>query len=267
MRQIPRVALALCVLAGPALTCLAVAAPSGAATRVEVRASRVTAPVALSQESLPKRTLPLQIRTRPRQPRIFPTSPTGASGAVVVVPGPGRGAGATAPGSGSSSDAPAPKPSAPKPSAPKPSTPPLSAGTPEAQALQHLNAARRDAGVAPLVLQPGLVASAHKHNVAMSKGCGLHHQCGSEAGFSARITAEGVDWSTAGENIGTGDRVAAQPAAVAAMAIRLTDMMLAEKAPHDGHRRNLLSRSFHSVGIDVYRDASGTVWLTQDFVG
>ena len=41
--------------------------------------------------------------------------------------------------------------------------------------------------------------------------------------------------------------------------------MLNEKPPDDGHRRNILSSSFHHVGITVAWDSSGTVWMTQDF--
>jgi len=41
--------------------------------------------------------------------------------------------------------------------------------------------------------------------------------------------------------------------------------MYKEKAPNDGHRRNILSRGFTLIGIDVVRDSKGTVWLTQDF--
>jgi uncharacterized protein YkwD len=41
--------------------------------------------------------------------------------------------------------------------------------------------------------------------------------------------------------------------------------MLAETPPNDGHRRNILNASFAHVGISLYRDAQGTVWMTQDF--
>jgi uncharacterized protein YkwD len=49
------------------------------------------------------------------------------------------------------------------------------------------------------------------------------------------------------------------------MATGLTQGMLNEQPPDDGHRKNILSRSFTRVGIAVVRDSSGTVWLTQDF--
>ena len=49
------------------------------------------------------------------------------------------------------------------------------------------------------------------------------------------------------------------------MAVSLTQAMLDEKPPDDGHRKNILSRSFTHIGIAVFRVSSGTVWLTQDF--
>jgi len=47
--------------------------------------------------------------------------------------------------------------------------------------------------------------------------------------------------------------------------VTLTQDMLNEQPPNDGHRMNILSTSFTHIGIAVYRGSSGTVWLTQDF--
>jgi uncharacterized protein YkwD len=49
------------------------------------------------------------------------------------------------------------------------------------------------------------------------------------------------------------------------MAVGLTQSMLNEQPPDDGHRMNILSSTFTHIGITVYRASSGTVWLTQDF--
>jgi uncharacterized protein YkwD len=40
--------------------------------------------------------------------------------------------------------------------------------------------------------------------------------------------------------------------------------MFAEQPPDDGHRLNILS-SNTNLGVDVYVDAKGQVWLTEDF--
>ncbi|MET9088610.1 CAP domain-containing protein [Streptomyces sp. NPDC004237] len=74
-----------------------------------------------------------------------------------------------------------------------------------------------------------------------------------------------MKWTTAGENIGESDGVGDDSEAIAPAAVGFTQQMLAEVAPNDGHRRNILSSSFTHVGISVVRDASGTVWMTQDF--
>jgi uncharacterized protein YkwD len=133
------------------------------------------------------------------------------------------------------------------------------------QVLALINQARGQAGRPAYTISPGLDTSAGRHTAVMAGGCGLSHQCPGEPDLGARETAAGVHWTAAGENIGEGGPVAGTPAAVALMAVGLTQSMLAEKPPDDGHRLNILSSAFTHVGISVYRDSSGTVWMTQDF--
>ena len=140
-----------------------------------------------------------------------------------------------------------------------------SSGSAAAQVLALINQARSAAGLAPLTITAGLNSSASAHNSRMAGGCGLSHQCSGEPDLGARETAAGVHWAAAGENIGEGGPVADTTAAIAQMAVGLTQSMLNEKPPDDGHRRNILSSSFTHIGIAVFRDSSGTVWLTQDF--
>jgi uncharacterized protein YkwD len=155
----------------------------------------------------------------------------------------------------------------PKPKAkPKPPSVPQTSGSVLDRALAHINAARQDEGLAALTLDTGLSKAAALHNQIMIDGCGLSHQCSGEGGISDRFSAQSVRWSSAGENIGVGSAGAGDSAVVGA-ANGLTDSMLAEKPPEDGHRRNLLSRSFKRIGLSIVRDGDGRVWLTQDFVG
>ena len=128
-----------------------------------------------------------------------------------------------------------------------------------------INAARAQAALPAYTLLSGLQTSARRHNLLMAGGCGLSHQCPGEAALGARETAAGVQWTAAGENIGEGGPVADTSAAITQMAVALTRDMLAEKPPADGHRLNLLSSTFTSIGIAVYRAGDGTVWMTQDF--
>jgi uncharacterized protein YkwD len=131
--------------------------------------------------------------------------------------------------------------------------------------LALINQARSAAGLPPLTITAGLDRSASGHNQTMASGCGLSHQCPGEPSLGARETAAGVAWSACGENIGEGGLVADTTAAIAQMAVGLTQDMLNEQPPDDGHRMNILSSAFTHIGIAVYRDPSGTVWLTQDF--
>jgi uncharacterized protein YkwD len=131
--------------------------------------------------------------------------------------------------------------------------------------LAVINQARAAAGLPPLTITAGLDSSASAHNLRMAGGCGLSHQCPAEPDLGARETAAGVNWSACGENLGEGGPVADTTAATGQMAVTLTQDMLNEQPPDDGHRRNILSTAFTHIGIAVYRDSSGTVWLTQDF--
>ena len=134
-----------------------------------------------------------------------------------------------------------------------------------AQVLALINQARASAGLPALTILAGLETSSSAHNMTMAGGCGLSHQCPGEPALGDRETAAGVHWTAAGENIGEGGPVADTSAAIAQMAVGLTQSMLDEKPPNDGHRQNILSSTFTHIGIAVYRDSSGTVWLTQDF--
>ena len=164
--------------------------------------------------------------------------------------------------------APSPSPASPSATAAGPAaSAPLPAGSPAAagRVLAVINQARAQAGLPAYTISSGLDTSADRHNAVMAGGCGLSHQCPGEPDLGARETAAGAHWTAAGENIGEGGPVADTGAAIARMAVGLTQSMLGEKPPDDGHRLNILSSAFTHVGIAVYRDSSGTVWMTQDF--
>ncbi|HEV8172837.1 MAG TPA: CAP domain-containing protein [Actinoplanes sp.] len=131
--------------------------------------------------------------------------------------------------------------------------------------LSHINDARARAGLAAYTLSTSLSKASALHNQLMIDGCGLSHQCPGEGGIGERFSAQGVQWTAAGENIGFGSS-GSSDAAIIQAANGLTDSMLAEKPPNDGHRKNLLSSSFKRIGLNVVRDSSGKTWMTQDFV-
>ena len=160
----------------------------------------------------------------------------------------------------------------PAPASPSPSPSPTAAtAAPPGQQLAAdqvlalVNQARAQAGLPAYAFLAGLDSSAAAHNARMAGGCGLSHQCPGEPALGTRETDAGVTWTAAGENIGEGGPVSDTPAAIAQMAVALTQDMLDEKPPDDGHRLNILSSTFTFIGIAVTIDGSGTVWMTQDF--
>jgi uncharacterized protein YkwD len=158
---------------------------------------------------------------------------------------------------------PAPSP----PASPPSGSPPPGAeqqNSAAAQVLGLINQTRAEEGLPPYEVDPDLMASALGHDLRMEDGCGLSHQCLHEPDLGARETAAGVHWTSAGENIGEG-RLATNSSEVTEIALSLTRQMLNENPPNDGHRQNLLSHSFTSIGIAVIVDDAGTVWMTQDF--
>lgn len=131
--------------------------------------------------------------------------------------------------------------------------------------LAAINQARAKAGLPAYMPLGGLFISATRHTIAMADGCGLSHQCPGEPPLGDRETAAGVHWTAVGENIGQSGPAASTQAAIAIAAVRLTKDMLNERPPDDGHRENLLSSTFTYIGISIFRDSHGTIWMTQDF--
>ncbi|GIE82915.1 hypothetical protein Aph02nite_88650 [Actinoplanes philippinensis] len=148
----------------------------------------------------------------------------------------------------------------------KKTTAPVTSGSVAEQVLAHINDARADAGLEALTLDADLSKAAALHTQLMIDGCGLSHRCSGEADLGDRFTAQGVSWRGAAENIGYGSSGSSDAAKVQA-ANGLTDSMLAEVPPNDGHRKNLLNGSYTRIGLSIVRDAKGITWMTQDFVG
>lgn len=161
----------------------------------------------------------------------------------------------------------APATSAPATSAPVGSTANTTSASaaPALAVLAQINKVRAANGARALTMNSQLVAAARQHNLVMAGGCGLTHQCTGEGNAGARISAQGLKWNAYAENIGYGSTTASTDAAHTATATRITQSMIDEVAPNDGHRRNILNASLGQIGIDIYRDAKGTLWMTQDF--
>ena len=121
--------------------------------------------------------------------------------------------------------------------------------------FQQINSDRAAQGLQPYVWNSTLARGANQHNVTMIlTGCGLAHQCPNEPAPCDRVLNEGITWQTCGENIGstsTGSNI------LTAIIQNIEGNMLAEVPPNDGHRKNLLSTSFHQIGVGVLIDNQG----------
>ena len=204
-------------------------------------------------------------------PAAAPSADPGIQAAAPALPAPAgsspaghRAGGSRAAGSPTAEPRPTTATAQPPGGATATSTPPVTeSDSAEKQVLTLINRARAEAGLPGYTTTDGLHRSARRHNELMAAGCGLSHQCPGEPPLGERESAAGVHWSSAGENIGEGGPVAV--GSITAMAQDLTRDMLGEKPPDDGHRLNLLSKTFTHIGIAIYRDSHGVVWMTQDF--
>lgn len=216
---------------------LVVLAGCGTAAHQNQQAVSVANPTPTATPGAPN--IALQV---PAQPTFTPTpQPT------VIPPHPVSTRPPSGSGGSSGSGSPAPAPSG--------------ASQLEQQLFNLINQDRAAQGLYPYVLNGTLSAGARQHSVVMSSSCGMSHQCPGEPDPCTRVTNEGISWTSCGENIGNSSPNPTNWAAVQG----IEQDMLNEQPPDDGHRRNLLSSSFHRVGVGIVIDAKGIVWITEDF--
>jgi uncharacterized protein YkwD len=137
----------------------------------------------------------------------------------------------------------------------------VTTSAPIAQAvLKLLNQERAANRLPALKSNTALQRAAHSHNLAMDKHNTMSHQLPGEPPFYTRISNAGYKYSSCGENIAWNSDVSQTGATNEETA------MYNEKAPNNGHRLNILSKTFVDVGIDVVIDSSThKLWLTEDF--
>ena len=176
-------------------------------------------------------------------------------------------------------EAPAPTPSQPAPSNPVPSNPtpsnpdegtgtqpdddsytepdegttqPDAASALEKQMVDLVNAERAKAGLAPLTINAKLTEVARaKSQDMIDKGYFSHTSPTYGSPFDMMKTF-GISYNTAGENIAMN------------MSMENAHQSLMNS---DGHRKNILSSSFSSIGLGIVKDAKGYLYITQMFIG
>ena len=137
---------------------------------------------------------------------------------------------------------------------------PTTAAADAKQVFGLLNAERKAHALPALRWNTRLVSAAHGHNLRMAKANLLSHQLPGESPLGTRLTAAGYKWRAAAENCGmTSDWSLTGIEAV-------QRSMYNEVAPNDGHRRAILSTTYHDIGIDIVMDAvHHKAWITEDF--
>jgi uncharacterized protein YkwD len=159
---------------------------------------------------------------------------------------------------------PTPRPSAAPTPRPTPVPTPIPNGYSDTSAANavfvEMNSERAQTGLRALSWSSALESSATLHNNAMASADVLSHQETGEASLGSRISAQGVSWSWAGENIGENSVMSS------AGAVQLETMMFAETPPNDGHKLNIQTTSGTEVGVSVWFDeVHHILWLTEDF--
>jgi len=117
----------------------------------------------------------------------------------------------------------------------------------ELRMLSLINARRAGAGVAPLTLRTCPDGFANRWSPVMAGNGSLSHQ-------NLDPILSSCSARTTGENVGMNSSQDA-------------DSMFAAFMASPPHAANIVDRRFTAVGIGAYRDAKGTWWVTQDFVG
>ncbi|PWJ39250.1 CAP domain-containing protein [Sediminitomix flava] len=149
------------------------------------------------------------------------------------------------------------EPVEPEPTEPTPVEPEVPAGVSADQAkiLELVNEVRAegcDCGgqyyppVAPVTWNAKLAASSYKHSKDMSDHNYFSHTSLDGRSAGDRITAEGYQWRTYGENI--------------AMGYRTPETVMAGWIASPGHCKNLMNGNFKELGVGIYN-----YYWTQNF--
>ncbi len=121
----------------------------------------------------------------------------------------------------------------------------------EAQVLSLVNQQRAANGCAAVTADSRLANAARAHSADMAARGYFDHTTPDGVQFSARITAAGYAWSSAGENIAMG-----QPDPASVMNAWMNSA---------GHRANILNCGYKNLGVGLAYNSRGTPYWTQDF--
>jgi uncharacterized protein YkwD len=143
-------------------------------------------------------------------------------------------------------------PPAPPPASAAASPKPTGNVAMEAAVLTLVNKERaKKPGCKPLVADSRLTAAARAHSADMATHNFFDHTTPSGVAFGTRIRKAGYRFSTAGENIASGQRTPAD--------------VMKSWMNSDGHRANILNCSYRNLGVGLAYNARRVPYWTQDF--
>lgn len=130
----------------------------------------------------------------------------------------------------------------------------------ERRVLDLLNSDRAANGLEPLFFSTRLAAVARAHSRDMARRHYVAHVSPDGRSPFDRISAAGIVYHRAGENLGRALGYAPLPAAQV-----LNDRMMAEPPGQENHRAIILNGALHHVGVGVVITPGGALYLTEDF--
>ncbi len=131
----------------------------------------------------------------------------------------------------------------------------------EEAALAMVNASRAQYGVPPVAMDGALRQVARAHSRDMGERNYFAHNTPEGKSPFDRMRTGGVGFGAAAENLGYGSGYGSNADSVRGN----HQAMMAEAAPNDDHRQNILNGSYKKVGIGVYRTADGRIYYCCDF--
>ncbi len=127
--------------------------------------------------------------------------------------------------------------------------------------LSTLNAHRAAVGARPLTLNPALSAVARTHSCDMFQHQQMSHTGSDGSSPFQRISAAGIAYGTAGENVGM-----ASGYALSSGVTTIDNEMMAEPLTPGDHHWNIVNPAYSSIGVGIIY-VNNQVWLTEDFIG
>ncbi len=121
--------------------------------------------------------------------------------------------------------------------------------------LALINRDRREAGAPALRWSAQLAAVALAHSEDMIRQGYFGHVDREGRSVSGRLSAAGISWEAAGENI-----------AIAPTISQAETEFMDEPRNEQNHRWNILHSGYTEVGVGVARARNGELYITQDFM-